>query len=254
MFDYVVFKPNNKRNKPRYFTAGFSIIVHCLVLGFAIGLPILYASDALPEPPDMMAFVVEAPPPPPPPPPAPPPPEAKKPDPSPQAEPLPVAKPVPVDTTAAPVESPAEVKPETGLEGAPKTAVEAGFEKGVEGGIAGGVVGGLEGAPPPPPPPPPKPQGPVRVGGQIKAPQLTNRVNPAYPPAAQSAQVGGNVVLEATVDKSGHVTNVKVLQGQPLLNEAAIAAVKQWTYAPLMLNGEPTPFILTVTVTFTIPK
>lgn len=202
------------------------------MLGFAIGLPILYASDALPEPPDMMAFVVDAPlPPPPPPPPAPKPPEIKKVDaPKPTAKEVPVEKPTlaatPKETIAAPTEAPAEVKPETGNESAmtpAKPAIAAGFEKGVSGGIAGGVPGGVAGgietvvAPPPPPPPAPKPQGPVRVGGKVKAPSLVNRVNPSYPPAAQAAQVSGAVVLEATVSQSGRVENVRVLNGHPML-------------------------------------
>ena len=190
MFDYVVYEHGERPAKPRFLTTGVSAVIHALILGIAIGLPILYASDELPKVPDMMAFVVAAPPPPPPPPPpAPPAPKVKEP-PKPNAAEVPVDKPLPkTDTVAAPTEAPAEVKPETGAEGAMSTgkpAVEAGFEKGVEGGIPGGIVGGIEGAAPPPPPPPPPPkQGPVRVGGQIKAPQLAKRVNPVYPPAAQ---------------------------------------------------------------------
>lgn len=266
MFDYAVSPPKSDI-RPRYATATVSAAVHVLVLGFAIGLPILYASDALPDPPDMMAFVVDAPlPPPPPPPPAPKPPEVKKVDaPKPTAKEVPVEKVTPAATpqepTAAPTEAPAEVKPETGNEGViAKPAIEAGFEKGVAGGIEGGVPGGVAGgietavAPPPPPPPAPKPQGPVRVGGQVRAPSLTNRVNPVYPPAAQAAQVAGAVVLEATVNKSGRVEGVRVVNGHPMLQTAAVSAVKQWTYEPLRLNGEPVPFILTVTVTFTMPR
>jgi hypothetical protein len=66
MFDYA-FREPKRDGKPRYMTTLVSAFVHVAVLGFAIGLPILYASDKLPEVPDMMAFVVEAPPPPPPP-------------------------------------------------------------------------------------------------------------------------------------------------------------------------------------------
>jgi protein TonB len=94
----------------------------------------------------------------------------------------------------------------------------------------------------------------VRVGGQIKAPSLVQRVNPEYPPVAQAAQVEGAVVLEATVNKSGRVESVRVVNGSPLLDAAAIAAVKQWRYEPLLLNGEPVQFILTVTVTFRMPR
>jgi protein TonB len=263
MFDYAVSPPKSDI-RPRYATATVSAAVHVLVLGFAIGLPILYASDALPEPPDMMAFVVDAPPPPPPPPPpAPKPPEVKKAEaPKPAAKEVPVEKPpapTPEETVAAPTEAPAEVTPETGKEGASpaKPVIDAGFEKGVaggvEGGVPGGVAGGIETALAPPPPPAPKPQGPVRVGGQVKAPSLTNRVNPVYPPAAQAAQVAGTVVLEATVNKSGRVEGVRVVNGHPMLQTAAVSAVKQWTYEPLRLNGEPVPFILTVTVSFTMP-
>jgi protein TonB len=267
MFDYA-FKEPQRDGKPRYMTTMVSAAVHIAVLAFAIGLPILYASDALPEPPDMMAFVVDAPPPPPPPPPpAPPPPAAKKAEaPKPNATEVPVEKPAPApkaDTVAAPTEAPAEVKPETGNEGnmaTGKPAVEAGFEKGVAGGIEGGVAGGIVSATPPPPPPPPpppappKPQGPVRVGGKIKSPSLVNRVNPVYPPVAQAAQVEGAVVLEATVGKDGRVDAVRVVNGSPLLNAAATEAVKQWRYEPLLLNGEPVPFVLTVTVSFKMPR
>jgi protein TonB len=258
MFDYAVSSPKSDM-RPRYLTATMSAAVHALVLAFAIGLPILYASDALPEPPDMMAFVMDAPPPPPPPPPpAPKPPEPKKAEPvKPNAEEVPVEKPVeaPRDT-AAPAEAPSEVKPETGNEAMAtgKAPVEAGFEKGVASGIAGGVLGGLESAAPLPPPPAPKPQGPVRVGGQLKAPSLMNKVNPVYPAGAQAAQVEGAVVVEATVDTSGRVDSVRVINGHPMLQAAAATAVKQWTYQPLLLNGQPVPFILTVTVTFHLPR
>lgn len=79
-----------------------------------------------------------------------------------------------------------------------------------------------------------------------------HQVEPSYPALAQSARVQGVVILEATVDTSGRVQNVKLLRGIPLLNQSALDAVRRWRYSPLMLNGTPTPFILTVTVTFTL--
>jgi TonB family protein len=60
------------------------------------------------------------------------------------------------------------------------------------------------------------------------------------------------VILDAEVDTRGYVKQVTVKQGHPLFDEAAIAAVKQWRYQPLLLNGEPTAFILTVTLQFNI--
>jgi protein TonB len=95
-------------------------------------------------------------------------------------------------------------------------------------------------------------QEPVRVGGEIKAPGLVHRVEPNYPTVAQSAHVEGVVILEATVDTSGRVQSVRVLRGIPLLDDSAAEAVKQWRYSPLMLNGTPRPFVLTVTVTFSL--
>jgi protein TonB len=212
----------------------------------------LSAADALPPPPDMMAFVVAPPaPPPPPPPPAPP---AAEPPRRAKARPRPAAKPVvsrPPAPAPAPVEAPADIRPETGRE-ASGPPIDAGFEHGVAGGISGGVPGGVVVASTPPPPPAPAPPRPVRVGGEITAPRLVRRVNPEYPDLAMRAQIEAVVILEATVDRRGRVDAVTVLRGHDLLNEAAAAAVRQWQYEPLRLNGTPTPFVLTVTVSFSL--
>jgi protein TonB len=73
-----------------------------------------------------------------------------------------------------------------------------------------------------------------------------------YPPVAQAARVTGVVILEAVINGSGAVTDVTVLRSVPLLDEAAIEAVRQWTYTPTLLNGVPVPIIMTVTVNFTM--
>jgi protein TonB len=113
--------------------------------------------------------------------------------------------------------------------------------------LIGGVVGSLGDILPPSPPPPPKP---VRVGGQITPPRLVHRVNPQYPPMAQRAQIEGTVILEAIVGPRGRVRGVRVLRSHPLLVASAVKAVKQWEYEPLILNGRPQPFVLTVTVSY----
>jgi periplasmic protein TonB len=153
---------------------------------------------------------------------------------------------VEVNPTAAPVEAPSEIKPETGI--------EAGFESaGVVGGLEGGVVGGITGGiPEPPPPPPPPPTQPVRVGGNIKPPQKVKHINPVYPPIAQSARVQGIVIIEATIGPGGAVQDAKVLRSIPLLDQAALDAVRQWQFTPTLLNGVPVPVIMTVTVQFTL--
>jgi protein TonB len=60
------------------------------------------------------------------------------------------------------------------------------------------------------------------------------------------------VIVEAQVGTNGQVKTVTILRGIPLLDDSALAAVRQWRYQPLLLNGEPTEFILTVTVTFNL--
>jgi protein TonB len=75
-------------------------------------------------------------------------------------------------------------------------------------------------------------------------------VEPIYPPLAVAAALQGTVILEALVDESGVVQEVKVLRSQGVLDRAAIDAVRQWRYSPVILNGRPERFILTVVLTF----
>jgi protein TonB len=119
------------------------------------------------------------------------------------------------------------------------------------GGIAGGIVGGFENAPPPPPPARVEP---VRVGGAISTPRLLHRVEPDYPEIAVRALIEGLVILEATVDTHGAVKDARVLRSHGVLDEAAVRAVEQWRYEPLLLNGTPMPFVLTVTVSFSLGR
>jgi protein TonB len=90
------------------------------------------------------------------------------------------------------------------------------------------------------------------VGGDVKAPALLERVEPEYPAIAVRARVQGVVILEAVVDEQGRVEDVRVLRSIPLLDGAAIAAVQQWRYSPLLLNGQPARFVLTVTLSFSL--
>lgn len=114
---------------------------------------------------------------------------------------------------------------------------------------------GQQGPPPPPPPPPPgmfDGQAPVRVGGNIKPPVKTRDVKPIYPEDAQLAGVQGVVIIEATIDQYGNIAIARVLRGQPLLDQAALDAVRQWQFTPTVLNNVPVPVIMTVTVNFTL--
>ena len=130
-----------------------------------------------------------------------------------------------------------------------KSAV-GGVEGGVVGGVTGGIVGGLAEAPPPPPPPPPP--APVRVGGNIKPPtKIEGRPTGVSADRAVGARAGrGHHRSDHRPD--GTVQDAKVLRSIPLLDAAALDAVKQWEFTPTLLNGVPVPVIMTVTVNFTL--
>jgi len=100
----------------------------------------------------------------------------------------------------------------------------------------------------------PPPADPVRIGGQVTAPRKRHHVNPAYPTLAAAARVQGIVVLEATIDENGNVTNLSVLRSIPLLDGAALEAVAQWKYEPTLLNGSPVPILMSVSVRFELGR
>ena len=260
----------NKKGRRRALILPVSIGIHVLVLFALVVVPLLSMND-LPEPvgdSTVRAFFVDAAPPPPP--------AAAAPKPQtvvpPKVEqPKPVVKEEPKFT--APIEVPKEAPKETadmgqagGVVGGVPEGVPGGEEGGVVGGVKGGVVGGevggveggqlggekggvVGGAPAEEPA---VPKGPVRVGGQVKAPRKLKDVAPRYTDLAREARLSSVVILEAVIGTDGRVDRVKVLRGHPLLNDAAIAAVKQWVYSPTTLNGTAVPVIMTVTVNFKI--
>jgi TonB family protein len=92
----------------------------------------------------------------------------------------------------------------------------------------------------------------VRVGGAVRAPTKTKHVAPAYPEDAKAAGVQGVVIAEATISAEGRVEDARVLRSIPLLDQAALDALRQWEFTPTLLNGTPIPIIMTVTVQFTL--
>jgi len=225
----------------------------------------------------------------PPPPPPPPPPAASSS--VPKATPHPTIKPVQVPQHAfvQPTQTPKELpkveatptptidltpsqpsEPSGGETGGVKGGVEGGVAGGVQGGVVGGQVGGVlggklggtgtgtegegsgskekEAAPAPE-----KPTGPLRVGGDVKAPVATHKVEPSYTDVARKASVAGIVIVEAIIDEHGNVDNVKIIKGLPMgLSEEAVEAVKKWKFRPGTLNGDPVPVIFNLTVNFTL--
>lgn len=101
-----------------------------------------------------------------------------------------------------------------------------------------------------PPSASPTPDGAVRVGSKIAPLRKIHHVDPVMPEQARAARMSGIVVLEITVGADGVVTNARVLRSIPLLDEAALDAVRQWRYEPLPANGQTKPVIMTTTVSF----
>jgi TonB family protein len=82
---------------------------------------------------------------------------------------------------------------------------------------------------------------------------LLHRVEPEYPEEARQQQIQGLVVLEVRISRDGEVQNLKVIKGQRLLADAAIAAVKLWRFNPRTMNGRPAEMQTTVTLNFRLP-
>ncbi len=234
--------PRERRAQRAVAPSVLSFAAHVTVVAAIIILPLVVGEVSLPSASEAVhAFFVPPPevalPPPPPPPPA----AARASTPAPTAP-----RPVTEATFLAPIEVPEGVQPEEGIDLGVEGGVPGGVEGGVPGGVIGGVVGGLPEAPPP------ATVAPVRVGGMVRVPKLLHRVTPAYPELAVAARTSATLILEATVGTDGRVQEVKVLRGQPLFDRPVLEAVRQWRYQPLLLNGVPMPFIVTVTLSFNL--
>jgi len=121
----------------------------------------------------------------------------------------------------------------------PSDAVREGAAGGVRGGVAGGVAEGAGD------------DVVLKVGGDVKAPVVIHNVPPAYPEEARKNRVQGRVVLQAVIDEKGIVAKVRAVESpDPMLTEAALDAVKKWTYKPATKKGKPVKVFLTVTVAF----
>lgn len=136
---------------------------------------------------------------------------------------------------------------------APAIEIEA-MPGGVPGGIPGPALPGagigffssaISAAPPPPPPPPTaaatRPVAPeqITVGGDVQAGLILQMIQPVYPALARRGRIQGNVQLKAIISADGKIKTLTVVSGHPLLVDAALDAVRHWTYQPTLLNGSP---------------
>jgi TonB family protein len=89
-------------------------------------------------------------------------------------------------------------------------------------------------------------------GGVVKEPRKIRDVKPIYPEIARTARVVGTVILEARIGEDGTVRDARILRSVPLLDQAALGAVRQWLFTPTLLNGVPIEVVITATVTFNL--
>ena len=225
-----VTRPSISLGNRKWYTVPVSLLSHSVVVFAVIVIPLL-ATDALPAPWQKIDSVIIP------------------------IEPTPPQPPPPIqhDDSIRPLANP-DAAPTVAPDGvAPEKPIEPGWEN------REAPIGVVVGDPDPRvivPPPPPQvgEQAPIRVGGTIRQPQRVRDVQPSYPPIAQAARVQGIVIIEATIGIDGRVVNARVLRSVPLLDDAALDAVRQWEYTPTLLNGVPVPVIMTVTVQFTLTK
>jgi protein TonB len=81
---------------------------------------------------------------------------------------------------------------------------------------------------------------------------LLNKVVPVYPPAAKKAKIQGKVVIDAVIGTDGNVENLRVVSGPPELQQSALDAVRQWTYKPYLLNGDPVEVETTINIIYNL--
>lgn len=219
----------------RAWTLGVSIVFHLCVVAGVIVSP-LFATDELPEPPRATEYVLVS---------------ARLPSPPPEPRPVSPA----TSSDAAPIEPQDTIVPEPPT---PQVPPPGPTDFDVFGGdpqagpfVPGVVVG--DPLPPPPPPPPVAPKQPVRVS-ELQAPRKIRDMAPRYPAIAQASRVEGVVILEAVIAEDGSVQEVRVLRSKPLLDDAAVEAVRQWRFTPTLLGGQPVPVVMTVTVSFSLRR
>jgi len=90
------------------------------------------------------------------------------------------------------------------------------------------------------------------AGTDVPSPKRIKTVLPVYPPDAQAQGIRGIVILELLIDQQGHVASAEVVRSVPGLDDAALAAVKEWEYEVTKVDGKPVSVRLTAPITFTL--
>ncbi|MGZ4840505.1 MAG: energy transducer TonB [Candidatus Angelobacter sp.] len=237
MFEDSLMESGGRIKTNQKWTGLISTLIQLGLVGFLVLLPLIF-TEALPKG-QLTTWLVAPPPPPPPPPPA-----------APQIQQHVQKVSEIVDGS---LRTPSKIPKKVQMiqqEEAPQqsSGVVGGVVGGVPGGSAGGVIGGIIGsaAPPPKVATPQK----LRVSSGVADGLKIHDVTPSYPQMARIAHIQGDVLLQATISKSGVIENLRAVQGHPILIQAAMDAVKQWKYKPYILNGEPVEVETTIKVQF----
>jgi len=243
LFSQSVLEKSGIERRRRAGSAAFSIILQSILVIILILLPLWFV-DSLPAQ-QLVTFLAAPPPPPPPPPPA-----------APELKTVKMVSQVLNGQLLAPSKIPKLVKMIKEEEAPPPSfGVVGGVVGGVPGGQANGVLGSIiDSANRRMTPTPAAIPQRVRVSTGVSQGLLQNRVEPAYPVIALRARVQGTVQLRAIISKEGRIENLQLIEGHPMLVEAAIRAVRQWQYKPYTLSGEPVEVETTVIVNFHIDR
>jgi protein TonB len=229
--------PSMRFRSSSRWTILLSVAAHVAIVAVVLIIPLM-ATDVLPVPDTgTLNFIAAVTPPPAPP--------------APRLASAPTATPtVPINPNVAPINPPDTIQDEVVPAGVP--VADGGVDPGssVTNGVPYGVSGIGATVEVPAPPPPAMPQKPLRIGGAVRAPVKIANVSAIYPPIAQRARIAGTVTIDAVIDTDGAVRDARVLSGVPLLNQAALDAVRQWRYTPTLLNGVPVQVVMTVKVEF----
>ena len=94
----------------------------------------------------------------------------------------------------------------------------------------------------------------ITIGGNVQQAKLIAQPKPVYPPEAKQARVQGVVKLQAVIAADGHIKDLTVISGDPLLVPSAMDAVRQWVYQTTLLNGDPVEVTTQIDVNYTLSQ
>ena len=149
----------------------------------------------------------------------------------------------------APVNDEIDVVAHDGVKGGVSGGAIGGVVGGAKGGVNDGVGGGVKANDS-------KKTIRIKIGGDVQAAKIVEKVQPVYPDAARTAGIEGTVILHAVIGMNGSPLSLKVMNNQidPDLAKAAVEAVSKWRYQPTLLNGDPIEVDTTIMVKFTLAK